>query len=61
MGGLLCVELEQVRDDLLLVTVEVNAIGCLNSRVERSVGFEKLRIHTLIIGFIELCESRSLI
>ena len=27
MGGLLCIELEQVRDDLLLVTVEINAIS----------------------------------
>ena len=34
MGGLLCVELEQVRDDLLLVAIEVDAIRPFYRRIE---------------------------
>ena len=37
MSGLLCVELEQVRDDLLFVTVKVDAIGGFHSRVQCAV------------------------
>ena len=54
LGGLLCIELEQVRDDLLLVTVEVDAIGRLDSSIECAVGCAEVCGHE--VGIVEVCK-----